>query len=673
MYPATVRLALNDRSPLSPFTLSFWQGAAARIEFAIFEQGSTTQLVSDFGNLTSIQMEVKSGKTGGGNLLIAIDPIPIGDLDPNLTVAQWNAGTHKHGVIELTSDQMSQVVAYGVLECWATIFSITDDNEKIVHGAGAFNIYKARHDAGGTPPEPPELYYTKSEMDALLAGIPTIEATESPYAICDSEAHLDVALAQGKWAVIRGEGNNGIVNVTSQKNISVRGTKILGYGHKPGVTGYFGKIKANMPNVAIAEAFAPLMFNIQTNDFEASGLEIEGRDSLDAAYWSYIAFYLSPFHALSGINIHDNKIVNMSRALGKWGFFECEISRNIAFERNHIVDCSHAAIGLQQGIYNSVFRNNVFDMRADAAPATFTDAQGISLFCDIRDCLTEGNIINNPNRMGIESIAVEYPSIAPLQPMWRNRFVGNIINNAGSAGISVAFTPSALIHNNTINGARYIGIESANGSTLGQNPNTAHSAIITANRVLGIHSDLYSTGISCDQSANDIVEGNHVEGVTSDYTGVDAHYYARGILMSRTRNGMISGNHVFNCDGNGVLIQGLGVPANEGQAVVQNNVFRVTEAQTKALYAVFVEDARAVVRNNVSWEPQSGIAQGKYFVGTNDGQPVYTGTAGNIAVNTFFTDTNLVLPFSSTIPVNAIVDENGNALIDENGDFILAS
>jgi hypothetical protein len=671
MFPATVRLALNDRTPLCPFSLSFWQGAAVRIEFAIFAQGSTDTLVSDFSNLTGILFDVKSGKNGDGDTLITIDPIDIGDLDPTLTVAQWNAGTHKHGVIELTSDQMSQLVPYGVRECYATIYSFTDEDEKIVHGAGSFNIYRARHDTGGTPPAVPELYYTKVEIDALLAGIPSIGVTESPYVIVDSEAHLDSALLLGKWAVIRGEGNNGVVPVTGQKNVTVRGTKVLGYGYKPSGTGFFGKIKANMGNIPTSEPFSPIIFNLQANDLEFAGVEYEGRDALSLDYWSYVPFYLSPFHELNNISIHDNKFINVYSLITKWGFFGCEPSRNIFAERNVVSNCSHYAFGIQQSLYDSRFKDNTLDMRAEGAPTTFEYSQGFGLLCDIRNCSVEGNTVNRPTRLGIEFMSVAYAGLAALQPMFRNRCVGNIINDANSTGISMAFTPSALIHNNTVNGARYIGIESVNGSVEGENPNQPHSAIITANRVLNVTSPSYATGISCDLSVNDIVQGNHVEGVTSDYVGAEAFYYARGIHLAGTRNAYVNNNHVFNYDGTGILLQAKGVPAGEAQAVVQNNVFRLTEAQLKALYAIHIGDCRAVVRNNISWEPVTELAKGRYFVGSNQGQPVYTGTDGNVAAfDSYFTDTNLVLPYTATYPEGVIVNQHGIPLVDENGDYI---
>lgn len=168
MDPAIARLTLNARGPLSPHALSFWQAVDVELPFAIFQNGSTTVLESDFSSLVSIRCEVYKGRSGGGDLLIEATPIPAGSLNSSLALADWNAGSNQHGTFTLSDEQMSQYVPAGVLECWIVIYAITSTGGRTNLGAGSFQIYRNR---GVGSSLPPSLYYTKVEIDALLADI----------------------------------------------------------------------------------------------------------------------------------------------------------------------------------------------------------------------------------------------------------------------------------------------------------------------------------------------------------------------------------------------------------------------------------------------------------------------------------------------------------------------
>jgi hypothetical protein len=166
---------------------------------------------------------------------------------------------------------------------------------------------------------------------------------------------------------------------------------------------------------------------------------------------------------------------------------------------------------------------------------------------------------------------------------------------------------------------------------------------------------------------------NLIERVYSDISGVDQHYYARGVLLQRTRNALVCNNRFQSINGCGILAQQAGVPVEEGQCVIEGNVFRVLNSDPKALYAVRVEGLRGVVRNNTSWEPATLIAQGKFSVASNGGAHIHTGVAGNYVTDGNFTDSNLVLSYGVAVaPPGALQDENGVYILDENGNFIVA-
>ena len=169
MDPVTKRLTLNQRGPLALNQLSFLQATTVQLQFGIFEDGSTTTLVDDFSNLSSIICEVRLGRSGGGPRIIQ-SSIEIADLN-SMTINQWNAGTHQHGTFTLTSTQMDQYVPASILECWLSIYSDLTTGGRISHGVAPFQIYRNRASTV-TAPEgeeiPAMVYYTAPDGSRWL-------------------------------------------------------------------------------------------------------------------------------------------------------------------------------------------------------------------------------------------------------------------------------------------------------------------------------------------------------------------------------------------------------------------------------------------------------------------------------------------------------------------------
>lgn len=473
-----------------------------------------------------------------------------------------------------------------------------------------------------------------------------IQVSESPFTVVDNEAELDAALLTGRHILLRGEGANGVITVTSQKDVTIPGTKIWGYGHNPGSTDHYSKIKANFAALGnFATPFQPIVFNIEASNVEFAGFDLEGRDANDLVSTSYVAFYLSPAHELENVAIRDVTIWNVWRAVAKWGYEGCSATRRFTFERNKVHSIVSSAVGLQQSIYDSRFLNNLIIPRLTGNPNTFVNCQGFTVTADVRDCIFDGNKVENPSRMGFELTSVAH-SANTYEPMLRNRIINNTVLNAGSMGISFGFATNGFISHNVIDGAGGIGIENSAGFTLGES-NVPHNAVISNNLVNNVSGAGYVSGIIADKTVGDIIEGNIVRDVASSEAGVEPHVYARGVMVYDAKRANVSANQIFETDGIGCYVQCINLSNMDAQAVVQGNNFRVEAAQTKAKYAVYVFDARAVVRNNVAWEPTGGVITQKYETNINLPAVVYPGFAwtADVTGNNLFTESNLRLEY----------------------------
>lgn len=696
MEPALARLSLYDRTPLAPFELSFWQGTDVRIDFAIFKDKALTTLVTDFSNLTNVQLEIHLGKLGGGGLIIAGTPILVAGLNNALTLSQWTAGTHQHGTFTLTAAQMNQTVNYGILDCWCTIFSATTNGGKIVHGAGPFRIHRSRASGTGTPPAPPTLYYTKNEVDALIASgvgstnltfsrtsttvtvlsntgtdaiLPAADATnagvmasadkvkldgidESPYIIVDTEQELNNAIAVGKWAVLRGEGNNGIIPITTTKTISVRGTRILGHGYKAGGTGYYGKLQGAFADLPFASPFPNNFFIVRADDVTFEGFEAEGRPAGNSlSYLSPAIVYLDPTLSSKNTHIRQLKVSKVSAAIAKWGYNGAASHYNLRVQDCNFESFQSYCISIQNNLISAIISGNTFVGRPAGDPL-FAACQAITLTAGIYDCVIENNHISDCVRMGMELTSTIITGTT-FNPMKRNRISQNTVRNCGSMGISCGFHTDTVISSNVIEDVQYVGIESAGGSELGQS-SQLHNCTIESNIIRNVTgSESWVNGISTDSSVRDIIKGNVISNLSSTWDGGTLGFVwnkVRGISAYRSQNVLIDSNQFYNVSGTGIYMQSSDKPYLDSQAVIQNNLFKATTDATDARYAVVIENSLAVVRNNVSYQPSGHVTIKQDFLADSPIAPcVYTGdtAAGPLRQSSseFFRGSNLQINY----------------------------
>lgn len=488
----------------------------------------------------------------------------------------------------------------------------------------------------------------ETEVTDLDSRVDALEGiNESAFIIVDNEAELTAALLVGKHILLRGQGNAGVIEITSMKTVAIPGTKIWGYGYRYNNVNHRSKIKCRFTNPKpYGTPFQDIAFNIQTSNVEFAGFEVEGLDVNNLVDASYIPFYLSPAHAIKNIHICDIKAYNIQNFIAKWGYQNAQITRQLVVERCEIDNVVGYAFYLRESIYDSIIRDNNITLRQDGDPATFTNSQGFHVVSDIRRMRVENNRIKNPVRMGMEFFSVAY-TVGNFMLMEDIQIVGNIINNAGSMGISATYG-TYLIDGNIINTAYGIGIESANGSTLNENINI-HTARITNNTIRNVTAiNNYATGISVDKSINDHVSGNRIDVVSSTFVGANDFAYSRGIMLYGSRRAKICDNQIHNVNGCAILIQNAGYPITEAQSVVENNNILMRDADTKAKYAVLVQGCTSVIRNNVAWEPVSQVAQAKYlaqFLSPNGA--VYPGLewTAPVTTNAFFRESNLVITY----------------------------
>jgi hypothetical protein len=473
-----------------------------------------------------------------------------------------------------------------------------------------------------------------------------ITVNESPFVVVDNEAEVLAALPLGKILLWRGEGNDGEISLTAPVDVDIRGTKIWGYGYKPGATGHFSKVKFDhpvIPNVGSPNLYG---FKINAADIEIAGLEVQGNDALDLAKVSYIAFRLSTVADAARFHLHDVVGYNLCQLVGKDGSNGAAVTTDLTVERVYGYNLTHTGVGIQNGARNPRVLNSRFIPKPSGFGLTFTTTKGIFMSADIHDALIDNVYVEGCAELGIEFTSTPI-SGTTFNPMLRNKVRCCKVCDTNSFGISMAFPTDGLIESNLVENVKGIGIESTGGSSVGQS-NAPHNAIMRGNIVRGVTADnAYASGIVSDKTFGDIMEGNHVYGVASTFAGANAHQYARGLLVYEARLASVRNNKAFETDGIGCYVHTDAAGAANAMHTIEGNDFYVSAASTKATHAMLVFNSRAVIRNNTAWEPVSGIALQKYECNINLPQTLDIGFAWTapISGNVLFDESNLRLTY----------------------------
>jgi hypothetical protein len=142
----TRRLELNQSSRvgtkelLSGEKLTLWQGLAARLECALFnDTPEASSFISDLTNIESVNFIAR--KIGPNGVILFTKELLPDDINPFLTYAQWVANTSSHFVFELTEVDTTQIVSdSGRLPIYFVVTVTTDSAESYVAGFGSGEI-----------------------------------------------------------------------------------------------------------------------------------------------------------------------------------------------------------------------------------------------------------------------------------------------------------------------------------------------------------------------------------------------------------------------------------------------------------------------------------------------------------------------------------------------------
>jgi len=156
-----IQLAVDVDYPERTASFDFYRGGALKVSVAFFKSGT----LLDVSNLTTASLRIKSLSDLTGDALMSET---ITELDSDLTLADWLSGDSAHAVFEFTAaetlldlgDQASvrfHLVIYG------------QGTDVVIHTTSTVLCLESGVD--GSAPAVPESYYTKDEVDAIIANL----------------------------------------------------------------------------------------------------------------------------------------------------------------------------------------------------------------------------------------------------------------------------------------------------------------------------------------------------------------------------------------------------------------------------------------------------------------------------------------------------------------------
>lgn len=151
--------ALDPRTNLSPIAL---RGADLLLQLAAFRDGAIVSDVSNFDSLTAILRAVNDDGSFGA---VVFSEAIAGAALTACTQDAWDAATGQHASISISGDDLN--IAAGRYKL--SVYGITSATPSVLvpWASTVFTI----NDVGlvdGTPPDPADQYYTKTEADALF-------------------------------------------------------------------------------------------------------------------------------------------------------------------------------------------------------------------------------------------------------------------------------------------------------------------------------------------------------------------------------------------------------------------------------------------------------------------------------------------------------------------------
>jgi hypothetical protein len=411
-----------------------------------------------------------------------------------------------------------------------------------------------------------------------------LEIDENPFAVVDTEAQFDAALAAGRSIVLRGEGSGGIVSLTTPKNITAQHTTIKGAA----------VCRFTLDQNASA---TPRAITVHADDVTLSNFELTSTQALASNNCYGIALAeLDEDHG-HRMKILDMLIHNWQRCISKDGSDDTTSQEDVVIERVRAHTAKEYVVYLNYGLTRLRMRDCVLLGWLNGAAHVTTD-NAMYGGGNWRDCSFESCHFGNVGRMGFEATIPNYDYIHE-----RTRLQWCRAENCGSMGFSLGFVQSGIFSQckaiNVVQTGFEIGGRGPGYS--GDPPGVyryAH-AIIDSCEVDGLTHTAPSYGISIDGARDTLVRGaTTVRNVTTTYAPAGAavaiallaseRCSIKGVVTENTRSGIyVTKGHLAN---------------TTGHHEIADNTFRNVADSDASHRAIYIDEQSVSVCNNTAFQ-----------------------------------------------------------------------
>lgn len=146
-----------------------WRGNSLAVHWGIFAEDLKSPI--SLSNIAEFRVELRGGETAGSPVYASRVLTP-GSFNAALDATAWAQFAAEHAKVTFSSAEMSpDLNGKKVRALWLVAYGITNDQTPgtITYGAGPLYVYEDVAGSDGPPVEPPGLYYTKEEIDAIVA------------------------------------------------------------------------------------------------------------------------------------------------------------------------------------------------------------------------------------------------------------------------------------------------------------------------------------------------------------------------------------------------------------------------------------------------------------------------------------------------------------------------
>lgn len=469
---------------------------------------------------------------------------------------------------------------------------------------GATNV--ALHQRAATAPFARQVVNIQGDENAGRAigfsatGILTaLEIDENPFAVVDTEAQFDAALAAGRSMVLRGEGVGGIIPLTTQKVINASHTTIKS---DAGAVLRFGALTGH----ANPRAITVHADDVTLSNFEltSSITDLATNPCYGLVFHEGIENPSTPGLWGHRMKVLDLTIHNWQRCISKDGSELTTPHQDVLIDRCFIHTAKEMCVQVNYGFHRLVMRDCRVMSRLTWNPATVTHNCVIG-GSNWRDCLVENCYFANTYRHAFEATTAN----ELLYYNERTRVVLCRAENCGDMAFSLGFCRGGIFSHCSVKNAIQAGFEVggrvAGHPAAGTNPSYFAQAIIDSCEVDGITHTGPSYGFTLDGAGDTIVRGAcKISNITSTYeSSPGANDGACGIGLTDCERCSIQGV-VFNDAGHKhIYCDAVYLPHTTGFHDFSNNTFyNRNSASAFVQYALWLRNQSCSVRQNLAYQ-----------------------------------------------------------------------